>query len=67
MLEMTRPDYRPPVRSNQVIYEWSSAGPERFSTYRDSMRAFAHEVSDDPTILPDILRGAGLDQSFLNE
>ena len=66
-IEMTRPDYRPPVRSNQVIYEWSSSGPERFSTYLESIRAFAHEVSDDPTILQDMLRGAGLDESFLNE
>jgi hypothetical protein len=55
------------ILPNQVIYEWSSSGPERFSTYLESIRAFAHEVSDDPTILQDMLRGAGRDESFLNE
>lgn len=61
VVELTRPDYKPPFRSDQLIYEWDSSGTERIMSREESARALTRDLGGDPTIVSDVMRTLGID------
>ncbi len=62
-LELTRPDYKPPARSDQLIYSWSGGGQERIVTRRESVVALSRDLARDPELVSDVQRALGADAS----
>ncbi len=61
VVELTRPDYKPPSRSDQLVYEWDSSGAERTTDIAENRSAMTRDVGADPTIVSDVMRTLGID------
>jgi hypothetical protein len=61
VLELTRPDYRPPIVSQQTIYAWSSSGEEFTPTLQDTIRSLASDLGayNDDKLYDDLVRSFG--------